>query len=139
MDNIVRNAVGPAPTTTSTATLYVQSLGELVRRLWEAYNERQSPVDLEEIEHYHTDPEYVDARRELGSWRHLAKDAVALACRELTKSEWDESLMERTERVRDLHRVSNVEMSLGCATAVRCLGFEEDVEGEVFRRAKWTK
>lgn len=112
---------------------------ELDLRLLEAYNEPQTPADLEEVELYNTRPGHIDDRRGL-SWGDLAREAAALANHTLTKLEWDESLMERTERVRDLRRVFNIERLIDSATAARDLSLEgENVEGEVFSRAKRMK
>jgi hypothetical protein len=90
------------------------------------------------VELYNTEPGHIDDRRGL-SWGHLANEAAALASHVLTKSEWDESLAERTERARDLCRVSNVERLIDCATAVRDLDSGENVEREIVRRAKRMK
>ncbi|EOA82635.1 uncharacterized protein SETTUDRAFT_34181 [Exserohilum turcica Et28A] len=114
------------------------SVEQLDYSLLDAFNDEQTPADLAEIELFETDPDFIDPRCGSKSWKDLAEVVVALANYILTKSEWDESLMECTKQARDLHFIFNIEKLIECVTdAMEDSG--DNVEREVFRQARRKK
>lgn len=119
---IVFNPLGPS----------IMSLEELDHSLLKAYNDEQTPADIEQLELFKTRPDFVDDRRGSKSWGDLAKEGVAHANHMLSNSEWDESLVERTKLARNLRSIFNIKRLMGCVTSVIDEGFGDITEEKVF-------
>jgi hypothetical protein len=119
----------------------VLSMEELDRELMKALNEQQTPADLEQVQLFETNPEYLDPRYKLKSWGDLARLATGFANYTLTLFQWNESLQERVKIPKSFRKVFNIARLIECMTEVRDWVHkenvkEENVEGEVFRIGK---
>jgi hypothetical protein len=112
----------------------VLSMEELDCELMKAFNEQQTPADLEQVQLFETNPGYLDPRYKPKSWGDLARLATGFANYTLTLSQWNESLPERVKIARSFRKVFNIARLIECMTEVRDWVHKECERRECGRR-----